>query len=230
MANAGFNAAKDVFSMGEAWKVRSSDLNASGSTAECKDSLGDVTHRDAYGARISPSAEYTLASDVTSLPALGSVVEVDGKKVMVTSVSVNTAAGQAPTATVSGVEVESGATTRRTYGCGALAISARHKAQDILGWLGGSAPSTLTSSTFTFTVEATVADPQGTIIASDCGGGKVVASYTFASGTGDAPVPPSIEGTTRVVGDPVSKSSPENDYTTFTFSMSDSLTGAEASS
>ena len=34
MGNAGFNAATDIFSMGNDWGVRSSNENRSGSTAE----------------------------------------------------------------------------------------------------------------------------------------------------------------------------------------------------
>lgn len=230
MANNGFNAATDIFSMGASWKVKSSDTNASGSVAECPNAVGDTTHRDAYGQRIAPAAEYTLAADVTSLPALGTVVTIETKKVMISQIVVKTAKGSAPTASVSGVQVNDSATTRRTYSCGTIALSARHKAQDILGLLGETTPDTLTESTFTFSITPSLADPKGEIANNDCADGKVVAQFTHTSGTGAAISAPDVSGATKVVSDPVSRTSPENDYVTVSYSVTDSLTGSEPSS
>ena len=231
MGNAGFNAATDIFGMGANWKVGSSNDNASGSVAECPNSNGDRTHRDPYAQRIAPSAEYVLKANVTSLPALGSIVTVNTKKVMLTRIVVKTAQGAAPTASVSGVEVESGATAKRTYACGTIALTARHRAQDILKMHGSNAnslPATCTEATFTFEIDATLADPKGTIEASDCSNGRVTAQFTHTSGTGAAISAPAVSGTTKVVSEPVSKTSPENDYVTVTYSLLDSLTGTDA--
>lgn len=229
MANAGFNAATDIFSMGAKWKVQSSATNASGSVGECPNSLGDTTHRDSYAQRIAPSAEYTCIDDVDELPDLGTIVTIETKKVMITQIAVKTAKGAAPTASVSGVQVEDGATTaKRTYSCGEIALSARHRAQDILGLLGETTPTTLTESTFTFSITPSLAEPQGTICNSDCSDGKVVAQFTHTSGTGAAISAPAVSGTTKVVSDPVSATSPENDYVTTSYSVTDSLTGEDA--
>ena len=230
MANAGFNAATDLFGLGANWKVKTSSINASASTAECPDSAGDTTHRDVYADKIAPTAEYVIVGDVSSLPALGTVVTVSTKKVMLTQLVVKTSKGAAATLTASGVQVESGASTRRTYSCGTVAISARHLAQDILGIHGATTPSTITESTFTFSVEPSFADPKGTVEASDCSNGKVVAEFTHTSGTGAAITPPSVSGTAKVVSDPASPTSPENDYVTTGYSITDSLTGSEPSS
>ena len=227
MANNGFNAATDIFSMGAKWKVKSNDTNASGSVAECPNAVGDTTHRDAYGKRIAPSAEYTCVDDVDELPDLGTILTIETKKVMISQIVIKTAKGSAPTASVSGVQVEDGATTGRTYSCGEIALSARHKAQDILGMLGENTPDTLTESTFTFSITPSLADPKGTVEASDCADGKVVAQFTHTSGTGEAISAPAVSGTTKVVSDPVSKTSPENDYVTVTYSVTDSLVGEE---
>lgn len=228
MANAGFNAATDIYSMGADWKVQSNSMNASGSVAECPNALNDITHRDAYGVRIAPSAEYTLIADVEELPDLGSIVTVDGKKVMITQISIKTSKGAAPTASVSGVEVQAGATAKRTYSCGEINLTARHRAQDILGLLGQTTPATLTESTFTFSVQPSLAEPQGAIYNCDCGDGRVVAQYTHTSGTGAAISAPTVSGTAQVVSEPVSKTSPENDYVTVSYAVTDSLTGTEA--
>ena len=229
MANAGFNAATDIFGMGEEWGVRSTNDNASGSTAECPNSDGDITHRDQYGNRIAPSADYVLEADVDELPDLGTVVAVGSKKVAIKTITIKTIKGVAASASVNGVEVPATATTGRTYSCGEISLSARHRAQDILGWLGQTTPKTLTEATFTFSCDITLADPKGVIENFDVSNGKVVAQYVHTVGDNTAVSAPTITGsTTKVVSDPVSKDSPENDYTTTTYSITDSLAGAES--
>lgn len=228
MSNAGFNAATDIFSMGDDWGVRSSNENRSGSTAECPDSLGDITHRDSYADRIAPSAEYVLEDNVVELPDLGTVVTIGNNKVAINSITVKTSKGAAPTASVSGVQVSSDATTKRTYACGTINLTARHRAQDILGLLGSTTPTTLTEATFTFSCDITLADPKGAIANFDVSNGKVVASYTHTTGDGSAVSAPSVTGNAKVVSAPVSKDSPENDYTTTTYAVTDSLTGTDA--
>lgn len=228
MSNAGFNAATDIFSMGAEWGVRSANENRSGSTAECPNSLGDITHRDQYADRVAPSAEYVLEDGVDKLPDLGTVVTIGNNKVAINSITVKTSKGAAPTASVSGVQVSSDATTKRTYACGTINLTARHRAQDILGLLGSTTPTTLTEATFTFSCDITLADPKGSIANFDVSNGKVVASYTHTTGDGSAVSAPSVTGNAKVVSSPVSKDSPENDYTTTTYAVTDSLTGTDA--
>jgi len=229
MANAGFNAATDLFNMGSSWKVKSSNLNKSASAAECPDSQGDITHRDAYGEKIAPTAEYELgATDVTSLPPLGTVVSVGTAKVAIASIAIKTTKGAPVTATVTGVQVQAAATTKRTYACGTVNIAARHKAQDILGLLGQTCPATLTDATVTFSADVTVAEPQGDIVNHDVSNGKVVASFTHTSGDGAAIAAPTVTGNDAVVSQPVTTTSPENDYVTTEYGVTKSLTGTDA--
>lgn len=229
MANNGFSSATDIFSLGTSWGVRSNSEGKSGSTAECPNSLGDITHRDEYAERIAPSAEYVLEADVDELPDLGAVVTISTKKVAINSITVRTSRGAAPSATVSGVQVNDGAATGRTYSCGALAISARHRAQDILGLLGATTPTTLTDATVTFSCDITLADPKGVIEKFDAGNGRYVAQFTHTCGDGTVPGAPSVSGAAQVVSAPVTKESPENDYVTATYSVTGSLTGSEPS-
>ena len=228
MANAGFNAATDLFSMGSAWKVKSSNLNKSASAAECPNSLGDITHRDAYGEKIAPTAEYELAEDVDELPDLGTVVTIDTVKVAISSIVIKTTKGAPVTASVSGVQVEANASTKRTYSCGEVAISARHKAQDILGLYGNSMPATITESSVAFTADVTVAEPQGVIANHDVSNGKAVATFTHTCGTAAAVAAPTVSGNDTIVHQPVTKTSPENDYITCEVGVTKSLTGEEA--
>lgn len=229
MANAGHSAATDIFSFGSSWAVKSDSENASCSVSECPNANNDITHRDVYGNRIAPTADYTLKADVTSLPALGTVVTIATKKVMLTKIVVRTAKGAAPTASASGVEVESSATTRRTYSCGEIALSARHKAQDILALHGSTMPDTIVEATFTFEIEPTLADPKGEIVSSDCSNGRVVAEFTHASGTGAAISAPSVSGDHAVVSSPATPTRPENDYVSCSYAITSSLTGSESS-
>lgn len=229
MANAGFNTATDLFNMGSAWEVKSSNINPSNSVAGAPNFIGDITHRDAYGERIAPSAEYVLVDDTDKLPALGTVVTIDGKKVAISSISVKTSKGEAPTATVTGTQVEDDAPTVRTYSCGDITLSARHRAQDIVGYHGSFMPSTINSSTFNFTCDVTLADPKGVIESSDCSNGKIEAQYEHVSGDGASITAPAVSGTAKVVSAPAAKGNPENDYVTVSYSITDSLTGSEPS-
>lgn len=227
MANAGFNAATDIFNLGANWKVKSCNLNASVSTAECYNRFDDVTARDQYGEKIAPTATYELAGSVTSLPALGSIVTIDAKKCAISQMVVRTAHGQYPQLEISAVQVEDGATgSVRTYACGTVAIQPRKHAQDILKWLDNTTPDTLTEATFTFSANVLASEPQGVIVNHDVSDGRCEAAYTHTSGTGTAPAVPSVSGS-RVVSAPSSKSSPENDYVTYSFAITDTLTGAD---
>lgn len=230
MSNAGFNAATDIFSLGENWKVKDCNLNASVNTAECYNRFDDVTHRDQYGEKIAPTATYEIAAGAKSLPALGSLVTIDGKQVAISQIVVRTAHGQYPTMEVSGVQVQSGASKAvRTYDCGTVAIQPRKHAQDILKWLGDSTPDTLTEATFTFSANVLTSEPQGVIVNHDVSDGRCEAQYTHTSGTGTAPTVPAVSGS-KVVSSPSSKSSPENDYVTYAFSITDTLTGTDITS
>ena len=227
MANAGFNAATDIFNLGANWKVKTCELNASINTAECPNCFDDVTARDQYGERIAPTATYELAASVTVLPALGSVVTIDGKKVAIAQIVVRTAHGQYPQLTVTGTQVQAGASESvRTYACGTVTLVPRKHAQDILKWLGNATPDTLTEATFTFSADVTPSEPKGEIVNHDVSNGRCEAAYTHTSGTGEAPTVPSVSGS-RVVSAPSSKSSPENDYVTYAFSITDTLTGTD---
>ena len=229
MANAGFNAATDIFEMGANWKVKNSDDNGSVETAECPNRYNDVTHRDQFGQRIAPSATYELVDDVTSLPAIGSIVTISSKKVAIQRIRVSTGAGQVPTAEVSGVQVEDEATAKRTYSCGTIALSPRHRAQDILGLLGAITPDTLTEANVTFEATVQPSEPKGEIVNHDVFGGRYEAEFTHTSGTAASITAPTASGT-KVVSAPVSDSHPENDYIVTTYSVTDSLTGTDASS
>lgn len=228
MANAGFNAATDLFSMGSSWKVKSSNLNKSASAAECPNSDNDVTHRDAYGERIAPAAEYELVEDVGELPAPGTVVTIGTVKVAISSITIKTAKGAPVTASVSGVQVEASAVTKRTYDVGNIAISARHRAQDICGLYDNAMPKTVTESSVVFSADITVAEPQGDIVNHDVSNGKMVATFTHTCGTEVEAVAPTVSGNDAIVHQPVTKTSPENDYITYEVGVTKSLTGEEA--
>ena len=229
MSNAGFNAETDVFGLGSDWKVKDGGENGSVSVGECPNSLNDVTHRDAYADRIAPTANYELAADVTALPALGTVVAFGTRKVAINQIVVKATRGAAVSCTVSGVQVNDDATTGRTYSCGTVVLSCRHRAQDILGIIGTPTPQTLTDATFTFSCDIPLGEAKGVIHNFDVCNGRVVAQYTHTSGTGEAITAPTMTGTDSVMSAPVSKTSPENDYVTMSYSVTKSLVGSDSS-
>ena len=227
MSNAGFNAATDIFGMGENWKVKSSDENGSVETAECPNRYNDMTHRDQYGQRIAPSATYELVNDVTTLPDIGSIVTIGDKNVAIQRIRISTGAGKVPTAEVSGVQVEDGAKAKRTYSCGEISLTPRHRAQDILKLLGEATPDTLTEANVTFEATVQASEPKGEIVNHDVFGGRYEAEFTHTCGTAETITAPTASGT-KVVSSPVSNSYPENDYIVTTYSVADTLVGTDA--
>ena len=229
MANTGFNAASDIFSLGTSWKPVSLTANKSHSVAECKNSFGDIVARDVYGETVAPSVDYELVAAVTSLPALGTVVSYDSKKIAISSITIRTSMGAAPTATVSGTRVEDGASTGRTYALPTLAISTRHRAQDITSE-HATEPSTLSEATFTFTCDVTTASADGEIVSSDVSNGRYEASFTNTLSSATASVTlPSVSGT-KVLSSPETKTFARDGYITTAYTATDSLTGSEPSS
>lgn len=190
--NGGFSAKIDWFSLaGDSLAITGSSDGRSNQTAEAVDENGDVSARDIYGDKVAPSAEYILKAAMTALAALGTVTSVTygstTKKVMLTQITVTTTQSAIPTISASGVEVESGASTKRTYATGTIALACRSRAQDIISAITAT-NADLNSATFTFSITPVIGETATDgVVASDNCKGQVVASYSFVqTGATDA--------------------------------------------
>lgn len=224
--NDGFSAAEDYFSPNAALQAKSSQDGKTSSLAECPDEYGDTVAHDVYGELLNPSVEYVVKSAITkssTLVTLGSIHTVGTKKVMLTTCVVTTSANNPPTVSLSGVEVEAGATAKRTYAV-KIDLLPRSKAQDVAGAF--TASSKFTQITTTFSVDPHVQTVGGVPVASDASHGKVEVAATMTDGDGTGTITAATAGGFTVTVVPA-ESDPDANYITRTATATKFLTGTE---
>ena len=274
MANATFNAGIDYFALesgtSNALKVKSSNENKSINTTSGPNTYGDAAAVDSYGESAAPSSEYEVVAQVAHTLAspkivLGNVIassssniKVGGSAVpvVVGSLTISTQTGSAPTISVSGSSVQSGASALRSYSVPAFTLTPRHRAQDFLSLCTikkGSGTLTvadagvdygLESVNANFPIEITLGQPKGVLASYDIHGNMATVDYTmnwYASGEPTIVVASSV--TLRIssanssntatfattTSNPVAKSCPEGGYTQYTWQVSFPLVGYENS-
>ena len=253
MSNATHNAAIDYFALEEAtdtaFKLKSSAENRSIQTATGQNTYGDTIAVDEYGESAAPSAEYDVVKAITHNPAaagttlitLGTVSTPTGfsKPVVLGSLSISTQTGSAPSVSVSGQEVQTGATQLRAYKLPAFTLSPRHRAQDFLGLCAfkkGAATADpdedygLSSVNASFPIEFTLAQPQGVTHNYDLHGGTATVDYTMNWYSATAPTIELTNAATALGAASTvvkSRSDPDNGYTQYTWQVSFPLVGEE---
>ena len=273
MANPTFNAGIDYFALESgttnALKVTASNENRSKQSTSGANTYGDAAAVDSWGETAAPSSDYlvvaavahTLASPKITLGNLvaagSSNIKIDGTDapVVVGSLSINTQTGSAPTVSVSGQAVQTGATALRSYCVPAFTLSPRHRAQDFLslitsikkgsGTLTAADPGVdygLESVNAQFPIEFTLAQPKGELKAYDLHGGMATVDFTmnwYASGEPTIAIASTVtlrtssantSNTSTVnttVSNPVAKACPEGGYTQYTWQVSFPLIGYE---
>ena len=273
MANQTFNAGIDYFALESgttnALKVTASNENRSKQSTSGANTYGDAAAVDSWGETAAPSSDYlvvaavahTLASPKITLGNLvaagSSNIKIDGTDapVVIGSLSINTQTGSAPTVSVSGQAVQTGATALRAYVPPAFSLSPRHRAQDFLslitsikkgsGTLTAADPGVdygLESVNAQFPIEFTLAQPKGELKAYDLHGGMATVDFTmnwYASGEPTIAIASTVtlrtssantSNTSTVnttVSNPVAKACPEGGYTQYTWQVSFPLIGYE---
>ena len=273
MSNQTFNAGIDYFALESgttnALKVTASNENRSKQSTSGANTYGDAAAVDSWGETAAPSSDYlvvaavahTLASPKITLGNLvaagSSNIKIDGTDapVVIGSLSINTQTGSAPTVSVSGQAVQTGATALRSYCVPAFTLSPRHRAQDFLslitsikkgsGTLTAADPGVdygLESVNAQFPIEFTLAQPKGELKAYDLHGGMATVDFTmnwYASGEPTIAIASTVtlrtssantSNTSTVnttVSNPVAKACPEGGYTQYTWQVSFPLIGYE---
>lgn len=270
MSNATFNAGIDYFNLvsgtSNALKVVSSNENRSKQTTSGANCYGDAAVVDSWGETAAPSSDYqvvaavahTLASPKITLGSLiaagSSNIKVGGTAVPVVlgGCTITTQNGSAPTISVNGQAVQTGASALRTYIIPAFTLSPRHRAQDFFSLCTikkGSGTLTAADSITDYgmenisanlPIEFTLAQPKGVLAAYDLHGGMATCDFTmnwYASGEPTIQLVSSVSfkgtGNTTVTAEttmsnPVSKACPEG-YTQYTWQVSFPMLGIEAS-
>lgn len=230
MSNAGFSARVNYWGTISGLTPKSSGDGKTSSVAEAPNEYGDTIAHDVYGEVLAPNTEYAVSGDVDlSNIILGSIHSYgtggSAKKLMLTTVVITTQAGSPPTVVISGVEVESGATAKRTYACVGT-LKARSKAQDVAGAF--TASDKFTQITTTFSVDPHVETVTGTPIASDASHGRIEVQATLTDGAGNATITAATNGGFTVTASPA-ETAPDATYITRAATATKYLTGTEAS-
>lgn len=249
MATPTLNAHVDYFglaqSSGGALKIVDSAENKAKTAVSGANLYGDITVVDAYGETAAPSANYELVGSLTdkTMPVMGAVIQAEGidKPVVLGGITINTATGSAPTFSASGQMVQSGAKQLRKYVLPGFSLTPRHRAQDFLGFCtikkGSEAADDvedygLTSVNATFPIEITVAVPNGEVAAYDLHGGMATCDFTmnwYASAAPTVELTSAAVALGAAISSPVTKTTPRDGYTQYTWQVSFPMQGQEVS-
>lgn len=222
--NNGFSAAEEVFGAITGLVAKESSDGATGSVAEAQNQNGDTIAHDEYGNVLAPSVTYAVTDEVTELPALGSIHEWNGKKIILVSAAVSTQAGQPPTVTLSGNQVHATATEKRTYPI-SLSLKPRCKAQDVAGAFTASDKFTQIDTTWSVDfVNQTVA---GEIVSACVTHGRIEAAATMTDGDGTGAITASTSGGFTITA-PTATNNPDEGYITRTATATKFVVGTEA--
>lgn len=236
--SAGFSAAVDYFGLETEGKLKllSSNDGATGQMAEAPDEYGDTKAIDVYGQVLAPSCEYVVVGAITFGTGTGNIgiklgdiksATIGGttKKVMITQVQINTSAGGNPTISVSGVEVQSGATALRTYLLTG-SIGPRHKPQDPFGAL--TANSQFSQINSTASVDPHITTVTGTPVYADASHCILTVQATLIDYTGTETIAVTTAANSGwQITSPVASSNPESGYIERTATLTKALSGSE---
>lgn len=247
MATTTLNAHVDYFGLVEsssgALKIVDSAENKAKTSVSGANLYGDITVVDAFGETAAPTANYELVDALTdaTMPEMGSVITVAdlAKPVVLGGLAINTATGSAPTLAASGQMVQTGATQLRRYVLPGFSLTPRHRAQDFLGLcniLKGSAAADpvedygLDSVNASFPIEITTAVPNGEVANYDLHGGMATCDFTMNWYASTAPTIALTDAATALgaaISSPVTKTTPRDGYTQYTWQVSFPMTGEE---
>lgn len=233
MSNAGFSAPVNFWGTINGLTPKSSGDGKTSSVAEAPNEYGDTAAHDVYGEVLAPSTEYAVTGAVDlSQIVLGSIHSYtigDGgsaetKKLMLTTVAITTQAGNPPTVTISGVEVESDATEKRTYALTGT-LTPRSKAQDVCGAFESSA--NFTQINTNAAVDPHVQTVGGVPVASDASHGRIEVQATMTDPTGNGEITAASAGGFTVTASPA-ETDPDANYITRAATATKYLIGTEA--
>ncbi len=209
---------------GTSVKCKGSNENRSGSYLEKTGEHGDIIATKPYGtANATPSCEYTIAKETTLAIKLGTVTAVDGKKYMLSSVSIGTGSATEPTMSASATQVEDDATTDSTFDVPSFSVSPDDIAQFLFGafTLSGTGCE-LTQCNAEISCTVGLSTVNGDPVASDPHTAHIQLSITVIQ-TGDvAPSVTPAEGWD--LSAPLTCADPDSDLPTWTCSVSKPIT------
>lgn len=213
--------------VGSNFVITSSDENKTTTLVQARNSKGDYVAQDTCGDTEQPSCSYIIKGDA-SLGSLtiGKPTTVGTKKYTLTSLSIETSAGSPPSISASGEEVPDNSNSDCYYEIPSASLKVCHHAQILWGCITENEDSLgsgvyLTQSSYSAQATLTKATKDGTTLAYDVIEGQITATLTF-QGTGTG-TPTCTAGNDWVITSPLTKSSPDADYPTWTITLSKAL-------
>lgn len=179
---------------------------------------------------MNPEVNYIATADATLAGVtLGDVTTVLAKKVALGGISISTSAGQAPTMTARGTQVEDDGTSHCTCTLGSISVSGLFHAQTF--GLFTVTNGQLNSSTLNINANVATATIDGIVKSSDLVGGSIEVTGTIIgvndSGVISTPTitisAPSGNVGQGVITQPLSETNPNGDFPTYTFTATWSL-------
>jgi hypothetical protein len=188
---------------------------------------GDIIVRTPVGQYDNPSCEFVVFADGDLDLDLGSVYTYNNTHVAcLLGISIQTSAGNPAKVTLSGEELQAGATVTSTIDVTAIALSARHKAQILMtAFTMSGSGCYLTDCSLDVKANMTRATQSGLTIAHDVSGATITVKGTVVQSGATAPtIAPSAGWTLNT---PTSTENPDEGYTTWTFECTKDLTSTE---
>lgn len=205
-------------------EVSDTSENRSISTAEAQGEDGFVVATESFGEKVAPTVNYVVTgtsvtlSDVVLGERIAFGTGQNAHKLMLATITISTSAGNAPTVSATGQQVEDGdGIDNCTVTLDDVTISGLHHAQFFGGITMSGTGAHLTSSTYTLECTISTADVDGVTKASDLTGGKrtFTGNITVSGSTYAVPtitLPSGWHFTT-----PVTETNPNGDFPTYTF-------------
>ena len=229
-----FPAKVDVYGLAEANKIiiQSTTGGETATNVEATGEDGSIVANSVIGELANPSCDMQLQADVTKAAGawkIGGVTTSNSKKFALEKISITTSGGAAPSISVSGKQVNSGATTGCYYPVPAFSLSLKHHAQILFSafTLAGTGVH-LTGASYEISGNINVVTIDGVPIAFDVTQGKIEVSVTIKQ-CGEA-TPVLSAGTGFEITSPLASSNPDADYPTWTATLTQYLTKSDAAS
>lgn len=201
------------------------------SNAVATDQEGSVVASDQFGDILEPNCDYEVSGTVadSALIELGKINPIEQKSFVLSSVTITTAAGQAPTVSASGSDVGSATGTGvKNYAVTGIGLTARHVAQILFGWGSVTGEGAyLTGANYTVAADLSTATVNGSVVSFGVSNGRIEAALTISAPGGNLPVLSLTEG--WKVLQPLAETNPDSDYPSYSATIVKYLAKVEAS-
>lgn len=190
----------------------------SGSDVTALDEKGSVVANTYLKGGSSPSNEYDVIDNVTLNIQLGKVNDIDGKKFMLTGVSIGVKNSGEPTVSASATDVEADAETACKYEQEITVPLAHHAAFLLDEAVLGGAGCHLTDVSYDFTCNPSVArNENGDAISSDVHEGAINVNVSISQSGTTAPTLTPAQG--WYITSPLTQTNPKSNYPTWSATL-----------